>query len=84
MNFGGGGGTHNFFFIFFFFFFFFFFWGGGHICANYWGARPPVPPYSYGPVFVCLLQGIWDIWYPPIQASFLKNYLTDIEEFDQK
>ena len=20
-------------------------------------------------IFACLLQGIWDIWYPPIQAS---------------
>ena len=31
-------------------FFLIFFSGGG---ANYWGARPPVPPYSYGPVKHC-------------------------------
>ena len=33
-------------------YFFFFGGGGGHICASYWGggARPPCPPYSYGPV----------------------------------
>ena len=43
---GGGahinflGGTHK----------FFFGGGGGHICANYGGEGPPVPPYSYGPV----------------------------------
>ena len=41
----GGGGAHI------FFFKMTDLCNGGHICANYWGARPsvPPPPYSYGP-----------------------------------
>ena len=70
---GGGGGAH----INFFkmtdlcneqIFFFFFFLGGGHICANYWGARPP--PYSYGPAIFRKKKLFWP--FDPTQESRMR------------
>ena len=29
-------------------------------------------------IFACLLQGIWDIWYPPLQASFGENCVNNL------
>ena len=30
-------------------------------------------------ILACLLQGIWDIWYPPIQASHVHVYGLALE-----